>query len=83
MSHATPSATPSPEPRSEPSPHADPLRVWFRFIRLNRRVTAAIGAELRRLGLRVEQGRFGADMQVELVNDGPVTIWLDTAELRS
>lgn len=38
--------------------------------------------ELRRLGLRVEQGRFGAEMAVELVNDGPVTIWLDSAELR-
>ena len=37
--------------------------------------------ELRRLGLPVETGRFGAEMQVELVNDGPVTIWLDTAEL--
>src|SRR5215212_10000539 len=36
---------------------------------------------LRALGLSVETGRFGADMQVELVNDGPVTIWLDTAEL--
>lgn len=30
------------------------------------------------LGLRVETGRFGADMKVELVNDGPVTIWMDT-----
>jgi D-tyrosyl-tRNA(Tyr) deacylase len=29
----------------------------------------------------VATGRFGAEMQVELVNDGPVTIWLDTAEL--
>jgi D-tyrosyl-tRNA(Tyr) deacylase len=29
----------------------------------------------------VETGRFGAEMQVELVNDGPVTIWLDTEEL--
>ena len=38
--------------------------------------------ELRSLGLTVESGRFGADMAVELVNDGPVTIWLDTAELR-
>jgi D-tyrosyl-tRNA(Tyr) deacylase len=28
--------------------------------------------------LRVETGRFGASMQVELVNDGPVTILLDT-----
>ena len=30
----------------------------------------------------VENGSFGADMKVALVNDGPVTIWLDTAELR-
>lgn len=27
---------------------------------------------------RVETGRFGTDMQVELVNDGPVTFWLET-----
>ncbi|HEX6278228.1 MAG TPA: D-aminoacyl-tRNA deacylase [Polyangiaceae bacterium] len=33
---------------------------------------------VRALGLRVETGRFGASMQVELVNDGPVTILLDT-----
>ncbi len=33
-----------------------------------------------RLG-HVEKGRFGADMRVELVNDGPFTIMLDTAEL--
>ncbi len=26
---------------------------------------------------RVESGRFGADMQVSLVNDGPVTFWLE------
>ena len=26
----------------------------------------------------VKTGRFGADMQVELVNDGPVTIWMDS-----
>ncbi|MEM6333327.1 MAG: D-aminoacyl-tRNA deacylase [Planctomycetota bacterium] len=37
---------------------------------------------LRELGVpRVETGRFAADMRVELCNDGPVTIWLDTAEL--
>ena len=30
------------------------------------------------LGPRVETGRFGADMQVNLINDGPVTIWIDT-----
>jgi D-tyrosyl-tRNA(Tyr) deacylase len=35
-------------------------------------------AELRRLGVPVQAGRFGADMQVELVNDGPMTILLDT-----
>jgi D-tyrosyl-tRNA(Tyr) deacylase len=33
-------------------------------------------AELRALGVPVEQGLFGARMQVELVNDGPVTIVL-------
>ena len=30
--------------------------------------------------LKVETGQFGADMQVTLTNDGPVTVWLDTAE---
>jgi len=29
-------------------------------------------------GIAVQTGRFGADMAVQLVNDGPVTIWLDT-----
>lgn len=33
---------------------------------------------LRALGIRVEMGRFGADMKVELLNDGPVTIILET-----
>ena len=32
-------------------------------------------------GLQVETGRFGADMKVDFINDGPVTILLDTAEL--
>ncbi len=31
------------------------------------------------LGVPVEMGRFGADMSVALINDGPVTIWLDSA----
>ena len=30
------------------------------------------------LGRAVQSGEFGADMQVRLVNDGPVTIWMDT-----
>ncbi len=34
-------------------------------------------AALRQQGFRVETGEFGADMQVELVNDGPVTLILD------
>jgi D-tyrosyl-tRNA(Tyr) deacylase len=37
---------------------------------------------LRDLGLTVETGRFGADMDIALINDGPVTIWLDSADLR-
>jgi D-tyrosyl-tRNA(Tyr) deacylase len=36
----------------------------------------AVVAELRRLGASVSTGRFGADMAVELVNDGPVTVLL-------
>ena len=32
-------------------------------------------------GLRVEKGVFGADMKIELLNDGPVTIILDSEEL--
>lgn len=35
---------------------------------------------LRGLGLSVATGEFGADMAVSLVNDGPVTIWMDSAD---
>lgn len=37
----------------------------------------AVVAELRLLGATVETGRFGADMKVALVNDGPITLVLD------
>ena len=37
-----------------------------------------VAARLRASGLRVETGVFGAEMAVELVNDGPVTILVDT-----
>ena len=37
----------------------------------------AVGDELRRLGAEVASGRFRAEMAVELVNDGPVTILLE------
>ncbi len=43
----------------------------------------AFAEALLRFGLPVAQGRFGAVMRIELVNDGPVTVWLDSAELRS
>lgn len=35
-------------------------------------------AALRALGVTVATGRFGAEMAVQLTNDGPFTIWLDT-----
>jgi D-tyrosyl-tRNA(Tyr) deacylase len=41
-------------------------------------VYAAVCAELERLGAHVERGVFGADMRVESVNDGPVTVWLES-----
>lgn len=47
-----------------PGPVAEPL-------------VEAVVAALRGRGLTVETGRFGADMRVELVNDGPVTILLE------
>jgi D-tyrosyl-tRNA(Tyr) deacylase len=50
--------------RAAPGPVAEPL-------------VEAVVAALRKRGLTVETGRFGADMQVELVNDGPVTIILE------
>ena len=34
---------------------------------------------VRAYGVRVETGEFGGEMKVELINDGPVTIWLDSA----
>ena len=39
-------------------------------------INMQLGA-LRDLGARVETGIFGADMKVSLVNDGPVTIFLE------
>ena len=48
---------------------AEPLYDYFNSVLRNQ------------YGLQVETGRFGADMKVELINDGPVTIVLDTTEL--
>jgi D-aminoacyl-tRNA deacylase len=45
------------------------------------RLYEAFCAALAASGVPIERGRFGADMAVELVNDGPFTVWLDTEEL--
>jgi D-aminoacyl-tRNA deacylase len=37
--------------------------------------------QLRAAGLRVETGQFRAHMDVSLVNNGPVTLWIDTDQL--
>jgi D-tyrosyl-tRNA(Tyr) deacylase len=42
-----------------------------------RMLVDAVADQLRLAGLDVQSGRFGAHMRVSLVNDGPVTIWLD------
>lgn len=52
------------------APPADAERLYEYFVSL---VRADLGT--------VETGRFGANMQVSLVNDGPFTVLLDTAEL--
>jgi D-aminoacyl-tRNA deacylase len=41
-------------------------------------LVGVFAARLRELGASVETGRFGADMQVSLINDGPFTIVIDT-----
>ena len=45
--------------------------------RLYERFCAAVEAR----GVKVARGVFGAEMAVELINDGPMTIWLDSAAL--
>lgn len=41
-----------------------------------------VADELRSMGLHVSNGEFGANMQISLINDGPVTIWMDSDDLR-
>lgn len=43
------------------------------------RLYEAFVAAVEQRGIRVARGVFGAEMEVELVNDGPMTIWLDSA----
>jgi len=42
------------------------------------RLYERVALALRDLGIEVATGRFGAEMAVNLTNDGPFTIWLDT-----
>lgn len=51
---------------STAAPPAEGERLYEMFAR-----------EISLLGIPVATGRFGANMQVKLTNDGPVTIWLD------
>lgn len=46
---------------------------------LAQRLYLRFADSLRGVGVTVATGRFGAEMAVSLVNDGPFTIWLDTA----
>ena len=43
-----------------------------------RRLFELVAKLLNEQGVPVETGEFGADMKVHLLNDGPVTIWIDT-----
>jgi D-aminoacyl-tRNA deacylase len=45
-----------------------------------KRLYKRFAASLRELDVPVQTGEFGAEMALSLVNDGPFTIWLDTAE---
>ena len=50
--------------------------------RKGNRLYEAFIARCRESGLPVETGEFGADMKVDLLNDGPVTLWMDTKDMR-
>ncbi|WP_420584615.1 D-aminoacyl-tRNA deacylase [Ruegeria sp.] len=43
-----------------------------------KRLYEVFAEQLQSHGVPVETGQFGADMAVELVNDGPVTIWMES-----
>lgn len=45
---------------------------------VGKRLYEVFAHRLSGLGVPVETGQFGADMAVELVNDGPVTIWVES-----
>lgn len=51
------------------APPAEGERLYLEYVR-----------NIKEYGVKVATGIFGARMQVEMVNDGPVTIWLDSQE---
>ena len=51
--------------------------VSERLLAVGHALGDAVTAQLRALGARVETGKFGADMKVSLVNDGPITIIIE------
>lgn len=55
---------------SDAAPPAEAIALYEKFV-----------AEVRKLEVRVETGRFREHMEVELVNDGPVTMLLDSRKL--
>ncbi|CAN7598000.1 D-aminoacyl-tRNA deacylase [Aminobacter aminovorans] len=59
-----------------------PVRLFYGCIAgQGKRLYLDFSAKVSALGVAVANGVFGADMWVELVNDGPVTIWLGTASI--
>ena len=48
---------------------------------LAKRLYEDVSVKVAALGIPVQNGVFGADMDVSLNNDGPVTLWMDTATL--
>ena len=49
--------------------------------RLAEALCAQFVTQLKAEGIGVETGRFGQTMQIHLINDGPVTIWLDSSQI--
>jgi len=56
-----------------------PSFIYAAAPELGAQLYEAFATAVEELGVRVARGEFGAEMEVELVNDGPMTIWLDSA----
>ena len=56
-----------------------PSFIYAAAPELGERLYEHFAAAVEARGVRVARGVFGAEMEVELVNDGPMTIWLDSS----